>query len=164
MEKLINLQSYPLHQLDSAVGQQLVALCVDDLERKGMFTLKGFMRREVIDEILPGLLKKLKRESFTHARGHNIYFNNDIKDIPADHPALTRVETINHTLCGDQIAEPLHTQFGWHILQVQGRRESDMTNEASRAKAMDYLHNRKYQEELDAWLRQIRDEAYVDIK
>ena len=54
MEKLINLQSYPLHQLDSAAGQQLVAQCVDDLERKGMFTLKGFMRREVIDEILPG--------------------------------------------------------------------------------------------------------------
>ena len=64
----------------------------------------------------------------------------------------------------DQISQPLHTQFGWHILQVQGRRDNDMTNQASRAKAMDYLHNRKYQEELDAWLRQIRDEAYVDIK
>ena len=113
MEKLINLQSYPLHQLDSAAGQQLVALCVDDLERKGMFTLKGFMRREVIDEILSGLLKKLKRESFTHAREHNIYFNNDIKDIPADHPALTRVETINHTLCSDQIAEPLRQIYEW---------------------------------------------------
>ena len=31
-------------------------------------------------------------------------------------------------------------------------------------KAMDYLHKRKYQEELDAWLQQIRDEAFVDIK
>ena len=64
----------------------------------------------------------------------------------------------------DQISEPVRTQFGWHILQVQGRREQDMTDEATRAKAMDYLHNRKYQEELDAWLRQIRDEAFVDIK
>ena len=64
----------------------------------------------------------------------------------------------------DQISDPLRTQFGWHILQVEGRRDQDMTNEATKAKAMDYLHNRKYQEELDAWLRQIRDEAFVDIK
>ncbi len=41
---------------------------------------------------------------------------------------------------------------------------SKQSSEASRAKAMDYVHNRKYQEELDAWLRQIRDEAFVDIK
>jgi peptidyl-prolyl cis-trans isomerase SurA len=64
----------------------------------------------------------------------------------------------------DQISDPVKTQFGWHIVQVEGRRSEDMTNQASQAKAMDYLHNRKYQEELDAWLQQIRDEAFVDIK
>jgi peptidyl-prolyl cis-trans isomerase SurA len=64
----------------------------------------------------------------------------------------------------DHISEPVRTQYGWHIVKVEGRREQDMTDEATRAKAMDYVHNRKYQEELDAWLRQIRDEAFVDIK
>ena len=63
-----------------------------------------------------------------------------------------------------QISEPVKTQFGWHIIQVEGRRQQDMTSEAIRAQAMNYLHDRKYQEELDAWLRQIRDEAFVDIK
>ncbi|MEZ5503601.1 MAG: peptidylprolyl isomerase [Halioglobus sp.] len=64
----------------------------------------------------------------------------------------------------DQISQPVRTQYGWHIIKVEGRREQDMTDRATRAMAMDYLHGRKYQEELDAWLRQIRDEAFVDIK
>ena len=67
------------------------------------------------------------------------------------------------TAVGD-ISEPVRTTFGWHILEVEGRRNQDMTSEAIRTKATNYLHNRKYQEELDAWLQQIRDEAFVDIK
>lgn len=63
-----------------------------------------------------------------------------------------------------QVSEPVRTQFGWHIIQVEGRRDEDMTVAAARSKAMDHLHQRKYQEELDAWLQQIRDEAFVDIK
>ena len=113
MNKLVNLEKYPLDRLDSAAGQRLVAQCIDDLEHEGMFTLKGFMRREVIDEILPDLLQKFKHESFLHRREHNIYFSDDLADIPADHPALARVNTVNHTLCGDQLAEPLLAIYRW---------------------------------------------------
>ena len=62
------------------------------------------------------------------------------------------------------ISDPVRSQFGWHVLEVLDRREQDMSEQAMRNKAMNYLHDRKYQEELDAWLRQIRDEAFVDIK
>lgn len=62
------------------------------------------------------------------------------------------------------VTDPIKTQFGWHILEVMDRREKDMTNEMRRAQIGEHLHQRKYQEELDAWLRKIRDEAFVDIK
>ena len=63
-----------------------------------------------------------------------------------------------------EISEPFRSQFGYHIIKVEGRRDQDVTDTARRSKATEYLHSRKYQEELDAWLRKIRDEAFVDIK
>ncbi|MEQ8803323.1 peptidylprolyl isomerase [Haliea sp.] len=63
-----------------------------------------------------------------------------------------------------ELSDPVQSQFGWHVLEVLERREQDMTRQAIRARATEALHQRKYEEELDAWLRKIRDEAYVDIK
>lgn len=62
------------------------------------------------------------------------------------------------------ISEPFRSRYGWHIVMVEDRRHQDVTDEIRRNMARNYLHDRKYQEELDIWLRKIRDEAYVDIK
>jgi peptidyl-prolyl cis-trans isomerase SurA len=64
----------------------------------------------------------------------------------------------------DAVSAPFQSQFGWHILQVLERRQEDVSNTVVRNRAGETLHQRKYQEELDAWLRKIRDEAFVDIK
>lgn len=113
MENLIDLERYPLDRLDSDAGIKLVTQCIEDLEHNGMFTLEGFMRGEVIDAILPMLLDRIAQESFTHAREHNIYFDDSVTGLPADHPALARVKTINHTLCGDQIADEIRQIYLW---------------------------------------------------
>lgn len=113
MKTLLDLDRYPLHELDSVAGQQLVQQCIDDLERKGMFTLQGLLRSEVIDDMLPDILQRIETESFNHEREHNIYFDDEPEGVPSDHPALKRVKTINHTLCGDQLAEPLRQVYHW---------------------------------------------------
>ncbi|APC19268.1 molecular chaperone SurA [Pseudomonas frederiksbergensis] len=63
-----------------------------------------------------------------------------------------------------QLSKPFKTQYGWHVLEVLGRRATDSTAQAREQQAMTVLRNRKYDEELQTWLRQIRDEAYVEIK
>ena len=61
-------------------------------------------------------------------------------------------------------SEPFKSQYGWHILQVEERRDQDMTDTMRRKMAENYLFQRKYQDELQVWQSKIRDEAYVDIK
>ncbi len=72
-------------------------------------------------------------------------------------------EVMANTASG-QLSAPFQSPYGWHILEVLGRRATDASEEFREQQAMTILRNRKYDEELQAWLRQIRDEAYVEIK
>ncbi|MCY1514920.1 Chaperone SurA [compost metagenome] len=63
-----------------------------------------------------------------------------------------------------ELSQPFKSPYGWHVLQVLGRRATDSSEQFREQQALNVLRNRKYDEELQAWLRQIRDEAYVEIK
>ena len=63
-----------------------------------------------------------------------------------------------------EVTEPFRSEFGWHILEVMGRRDKDFSGEIQRNQVANFIREQKYQEELDAWLRKIREEAFVDIK
>lgn len=63
-----------------------------------------------------------------------------------------------------RLSEPFKSPYGWHVLEVLGRRATDSSEQYREQQALNALRNRKYDEELQTWLRQIRDEAYVEIK
>ena len=62
------------------------------------------------------------------------------------------------------VTEPVRSEFGWHILEVTGRRTENFAEQVRRNQIANYLREAKYEEELENWLREIRDEAFVDIK
>ena len=64
----------------------------------------------------------------------------------------------------DEISPVFKTASGYHFLQVTGRRVQDMTQKYRRAQAENYLRRQKFDDELESWIREIRDDAYVDIR
>ena len=72
-------------------------------------------------------------------------------------------EAMKNTSIGN-ISRPFKSQFGWHILQVMERRKEDMSDKMKRNQAANVLRSRRFDEEFQLWLTQIREEAYVEIK
>ena len=63
-----------------------------------------------------------------------------------------------------EVSEVFKSRFGWHIIMVYERREEDMAEEYSRGQARKQIHQRKMTEDLENWLRQLRDEAHVEYR
>ncbi len=72
-------------------------------------------------------------------------------------------ETMTNTPIG-KVSRPFKSQFGWHILQVLERRKEDMSEQMKRNQAQNVLRSRRFDEEFQLWLTQIREEAFVEIK
>jgi len=62
-----------------------------------------------------------------------------------------------------EISQPVQSPFGWHLIQVLERRDRDVSQERLRAAARQQIHARKANERFEQWLRQLRDEAYVEV-
>jgi peptidyl-prolyl cis-trans isomerase SurA len=63
-----------------------------------------------------------------------------------------------------EISQPFRTETGWHILQLVDTRSTDKSGEMQRDQAKNMLFQRKAEDEYESFLRQIRSEAYVEIR
>ncbi len=62
------------------------------------------------------------------------------------------------------LTQPFRSPFGWHIMEVQGKRQEDVSELVRTAQIREIIGQRKFEEELQVWLRELRDQAFVDIK
>lgn len=72
-------------------------------------------------------------------------------------------QAMDATAVGD-ISQPFHSDFGWHILEVLERRDKDLSEERSRNLASNVIAEGKYDDELNNWLQDLRDNAFIEIK
>ena len=63
-----------------------------------------------------------------------------------------------------EVSQPVRTPFGYHLIQLLERRDADMSPERRRLQARQALRERKSDEAYQEWLRQLRDQIYVELK
>lgn len=73
-------------------------------------------------------------------------------------------EAAMNELAVGEVSQPVESQFGWHLIEVEERRKSDMTDTLRRQQVRRILAERRFEEEVQNWLREIRDSTWVEIR
>jgi peptidyl-prolyl cis-trans isomerase SurA len=129
-------------QDDATVQQKLVAIR-DRILNKG--------------EDFAAVASVVSEDPGSAAEGGDLGWSNPGTFVPEFEKQLAQLQP-------DEISHPFRTQFGWHIIQLLGRRQYDTTAEDERQQAFVALREAKVDEETELWLRRLRDEAYVEYK
>ena len=119
--------------------------------------LRAVRERILKGEDFAGLAKTLSEDPGSATEGGDLGWTTPGTFVPEFDKALAALQQ-------DEISQPFRSQFGWHIVQLLGRRQFDNTEEMRRQRAFMQLRESKAEEEIELWLRRLRDEAYVDVK
>ncbi len=102
------------------------------------------------------LARQYSEDPGSAVRGGELGWSDPSAYVPAFRDTVNRLEV-------GEISQPFRSTFGWHLLEVLDKRTTDTTNQASENRARQLIFNRKYNEEMQAWQEELREEAYVEI-
>lgn len=119
---------------------------------------------------LEDLRERLVNKASDFAELARLYSNDGSRDRGGDlgwiYPGDTvpEFERAMNDLKPGEISQPIQSQFGWHLIQVIERRNSEMSDDRIRAAACTAVKERKSDEAYQEWVRQLRDRAYVELR
>jgi len=100
---------------------------------------------------------KVNSDDASSAKGGDLGWLSPGETVPAFEKAMDALKV-------DELSEPIRTPFGWHLIEVLGRRQQDVTKDRQRAQARQAITQRKSEEAFQEFIRQTRDGAYVEYK
>jgi peptidyl-prolyl cis-trans isomerase SurA len=100
---------------------------------------------------------KVNSDDASSTKGGDLGWLSPGETVPAFEKAMASLKI-------DEISEPIRTPFGWHLIEVLGRRQQDVTKDRQRAQARQAITQRKSEELFQEFIRQTRDRAYVEYK
>lgn len=103
------------------------------------------------------LAKSNSEDPGSATNGGDLGWVNPGQTVPEFEKAMNGLKT-------GEISDPVQTPFGLHLIQVLERRQRDVTNERDQADARQQIHARKTDEHYAQWIRQLRDEAYIEYR
>ncbi|UTA48605.1 peptidylprolyl isomerase [Simiduia sp. 21SJ11W-1] len=117
---------------------------------------------ELREKILAGadfaeLAKEHSEDLGSALQGGDLGWANPGQFVPAFEETMAQLKP-------GEMSQPFRSQFGWHLMQVLERRQQDMSDTMIKNQAANLLRSRRFEEELQVWLQEIRDEAYVELK
>jgi peptidyl-prolyl cis-trans isomerase SurA len=98
---------------------------------------------------------RLNSQDGSAAKGGDLGWLNPGDTVPEFERALDALQI-------GELSPVVQSPFGMHLIQVQERRERDVSEERQRGVARQTLRERKLDEAYQDWLRQLRDRAYVE--
>lgn len=101
---VVDLDKYPIDDLNSERGQAFVQACRDELAENGACNLPGFIRPEAVAAMV-ALAGELREEAWTSSRPHTVYFEKVDETVPAEHPRAYQVRSVKHGIAFDYIPE-----------------------------------------------------------
>ena len=102
-------------------------------------------------------MAKLNSEDASSAKGGDLGWLGPGDTVPVFEETMSKL-TVN------QVSAPVRTPFGWHLIEVLGRRKQDVSADRERTQAQLAIRQRKSDEAFQDWVRQTRDRAYVEVR